>query len=122
MASFAESTIIYGCDIDGKSTGNTTLVTLDHGYVIYQIHVILTTVSGLVTGPTFSIGTNSTSFNNLASLVALTALTVVNNVLNIAGASQSVHMSAGDAITVKVNTAAIGTTYNFQVIVVGYPL
>jgi hypothetical protein len=122
MSQFTTTSVIYGADIDGTATGSTAIVTLPNGYAVSQLQVISTSISGVILGPTFSIGTNSPDYNNIASLVVLTGLSAANNVLSITGANPAAVFNEDDIIYLKVTTAALATTYDFQIILLGYPI
>jgi hypothetical protein len=122
MGQFTEGMEVYGCDVVGTSTGSTAIFTAPNGFVVSQIQVVSTDISALITAPTFSIGTNSSSYNNICGLEILTALPIVNNVLNISGSNPAYHIQTGDTVYINVHIAAIATTYDFQVILIGYPL
>lgn len=122
MAQFVSGFYTYGADVDATSTGNTDIVTLPNGFVFTLVQVLLTNVSGLIIAPTLSIGTNSTSYNNINTAIILTPLATVNNVLNIASSATSIHCSTNDVVKCRVSIAATATTYSIQVLVSGYPL
>lgn len=122
MAQFMSGITVYGADVDCTSTGNTQIITLPNGFAVTQVQVLLTAVSGLIIASTLSVGTNSTSFNNINSAVILTALSTLNNVLTLNSAGTSIHCSTGDVITCRVSIAATASVYSVQVLVTGFPL
>ena len=93
-------------------TVKNTLIMLGAGF-------ILEAVSGLTTPPTASMGTNSSSYDNLMGATALTPLTTALNVWSGALLSQYPILNNGDEIRMRVSVAAISTTYDISPIVWG---
>lgn len=122
MSQFTSSSVIYGADIVGTSGGATAIITLPNGYAINGIQLVGTNISGVITGPTFSIGTNSPNYNNVVSLSLITSLSAANNLLNINLANPSQTLNYNDTIYLNVAIAALATHYNFQIILLGYPI
>lgn len=122
MSQFQTATTIYGADVVGTTTGTTAVVTLPNDFAVSQIQLISKNIAGLLVGPTFSVGTNASSYNNVASLVVVTALSAANNVLNITGSNPTSVLTGGSTIYINITTAALATTYNFQIILIGYPI
>lgn len=122
MAQFTEGMIVYGCDVDGKSTGNTAVFTAPQGFVVFGIQVVNTNVSGVITPAVVSIGSNSSSYNNILNAAVLTNFGAVNSVLNLTNTNPSVHLQTDDVVYIKVSVAAIATSFSFQVLLIGYPL
>jgi hypothetical protein len=122
VGQFQSGIIICGADVVGTSTGTTAIITLANGFIVSQIQMVSTTISGGITGPTFSIGTNASSYNNIATSALSTLFTTNNAVLVVSLANPTVHVNSGDTININVTIAAVATTYNFQIILHGYPL
>lgn len=122
MAQFTTGMMVYGCDVVGTATGPTAIFTAPQGFVVSQIQVVLTNSSGVITGPIISIGSNASSYNNINTLSAFGGLSILNGVVNLASNSPGYHLQTNDTVYIDVKTAAIATTYNFQVLLLGYPL
>lgn len=122
MAQFTEGMIVYGCDIDGKTTGSTAIFTAPQGFVVFGIQVVNTDVTSVITPPVISVGTNSSSYNNIMSASVLTNLSGVNSVLNLGNSNPSLHIQTDDVVYCKVSVAALATTFDFQILLIGYPL
>lgn len=123
MGQFETSAVIYGVqDVNGKSTGSTEVVTLPNGFVIFDVQIVLTNASGIVLAPSISIGTNSSSFNNIVAISTLTPLSIANDAFTLSAFNPGIHLNEDDVVYVKVTTAAIATIYEFDVVLIGYPL
>jgi hypothetical protein len=114
--------------IDGTSTGTYTVGTTQSlGSAPYLkfyplgVAVVLENYSNVITAALISVGTNSTSYDNLASIQSIgSAIGVVNELMK---ASPSPLISAATDIKVKVTTAATGLgseVCDFRVIVYGF--
>jgi hypothetical protein len=112
-------------NINGKTTGATSIYTLEASNLkFYPIIVIIRAVniSGVTTAPTVSVGTNSTSYNNIATA------SLLNTILSTIGATggspnmatASYPISGGTSIFANVSIAAIATNYTFNVEIVGF--
>ena len=83
--------------------------------------LIPTTVTGFTSEASISIGTNSTTFNNLFVNTALTGLNAVTKFWQLNNSSGlSILNVASDIIKLKVNTAGVGTTFTFKALIFGY--
>lgn len=114
--------------INGLATGNTKIFTIEPSNLkFYPVMVIFRAIniSGTVTPPTVSIGTNSTNYNNI------TTSSLLSTLLNTIGATNgapgmvttSPALSGNTDVYAKVSIAAIGATvYQFQVDIIGYYL
>lgn len=112
-------------NIDGKTTGATTVYTTSNPgstrFYPIMIVVSLTGASGVTVPCTLSVGTNSSTYNNLLTATALTGVTTGSAtqefILN-----SAVLSSIGDAVDIKVNVTvgATATTYLIKVMVIGY--
>ena len=111
--------------ISGTVTGSTSVGTTDPNmrFVAQFINVELTSLSGTLTiPPTISIGTNSTSYNNLLAGTALTGVNAANIVMQISATALSSSVATGTGIFVNVTAAATGVslTYTMRVTVLGF--
>lgn len=122
MAQFMQGLVAYGADVVGTSTGTTAIFTAPNPMIIYGTQILLKASSALISVCTLSIGSNASSYNNINSLVALTGFSTVENVLNISSNSQTIRLQTGDTVYCKVTIAALATTYDLQVILLGYPM
>jgi hypothetical protein len=113
--------------IDGKTTGATTIYTLEGSGTLnfYPTQIVIRQVS--VTGtvilkPTFSVGSNSTAYDNIASG------SLLNTVTSLAGITQqpmnvgsSPALAGGTVIKANVTVGATTTgNYQFRIDVLGY--
>lgn len=109
--------------IDGKTVGNTTVLTNNSGrdFVVSNVTIVLTSVSGLGTAPVINVGTNSSAYNNIAASFSLTGLgSTVNNTTTVTLSPAVPLVHNGDSIVCRVATAAIlTTTYQFKCLVQG---
>jgi hypothetical protein len=122
MGQFTEGMEVFGCDVDGTTLGTTQLFVAANGFVVSQVQVVLVEVDSLTSAPTFTVGTNSPDYDNICGSTSLAALTEVNNVLNVSQSNPGYHIETGDEIYVNVTGSAVTMTYDFQVILIGYPL
>lgn len=105
--------------ISGTSTGNTTLCNSESDEIHpFAINIETTSASGVVTPAIISIGTNSPNYNNIVSMTTVptsagTAKTVLLD------SAYTVIPNSTDVV-VKVGTAAIGTSQNFKVAILGH--
>lgn len=117
--------VLTATGIDGKTLGSTLIQTTAPGlrFVPTVINMELTTVSGFVSAPSVSIGTNSTDYNNLLSITSLSFVDTANefvvyNIEDVVASPFSIAASTG--IYLKVTTAAVGTTYTMRATVLGF--
>lgn len=106
------------------STSQTLIYTMEASTLkFYPLMVVFRAVniSGVTTPPTVSIGTNATSYNNIAAGTLLTTL------LSTLGAGNGVPQTAistpvigGAAIYANVTIAGLATSYTFNVEIVGF--
>lgn len=122
MAQFTSGMIVYAADVDGTTTASTPIFTAPQGFAISEIQAILKTVSGLSIVCTLSIGTNASSYNNIKSAVALTGLSAANSVLQISTPNPVAIVNTGETVYAKVTIASTATTYDLQIVIIGYPV
>lgn len=111
--------------VTGTSTGATTIYTLEASTLnFYPIMVIFraVSISGVVIIPTVSVGTNSTSYNNIAtgSLLSSVLSTIGANGGAPQAASTSIPLAGGSVIKANVTIGATATSYTFNVEVIGF--
>jgi hypothetical protein len=108
-------------DIDGKTTGATTIYTTleDNRFVPLFINIESTSVSGVITPPTIAIGTNETSYNNIKSGTLLSA-NANNDTQNLEVASVITSVAPSTDIKVNVTIGAVATTYILRVTLIGF--
>jgi hypothetical protein len=111
----------YGCDVVGTATGATAIFTAPQPFVVFAIQAVTIGVTGLILGPSISIGTNSSSYNNVLSISLLTSLTALNNAFNLNTSNPGYVIQTNEVVYIKVTTAALATTYDFQINLIGYP-
>lgn len=115
---------IYTCKIsgiDGKSSGSTLFFTSEvANYRCLYLVLDLTTVSGLVTASTVSVGTNASSYNNLLSGTLLTALSSASSSIVIPMTGVAPDIAGATNIYLNVSGLAIATTYTFNATLVGF--
>lgn len=107
-------------NINAKSTGTTTIFTtipvMNFAFISFLLEA--TTLTGAATGPTFSLGTNSTSFNNLIPSQTWSPTTqkifVGYNVT-----TNNLIVSPGTAIVLNITNASNSTSMTLNVIVRG---
>lgn len=112
--------------VTATSTGPTLIYTLEQagGFNFYPSLVIprVVNVSGVSTAPAVALGTNASSYNNIAtaSLLSSALATLGAN----GGAPQTANFSpalaAGAAIYANVTTAAIATAYQVKYDIIGF--
>lgn len=122
MSQFSVGVEGYGADVVGTSAGHTAIFTAPQPFVIFAIQAVTTNVSGLILGPSISLGTNAPSYNNILGISLLTSLSLVNNIFSLTASNPGYVMQTNDTLYVDVTTAALATTYDFQIIVIGYPI
>lgn len=109
-------------EVDGKTTGNTTVMTNNTGrdLIVSDVTIILTDVSGLGTAPVISIGKTSSSYNDIANSVSLAGLGTIGNMAKVTLSSSVPLVANGQNVVCRVSTAAIlTTTYKFKCLVSG---
>lgn len=112
--------------VNGKATGSTLVYTLPNTPLYFyptQIVVRNVNITGTGTVPAVTIGTNATSYNNIATSGLLTVLTstisVTNGVPQLA--SYSPPLAGGANIYANVTTSAlIYTNYTFKIDILGF--
>lgn len=114
-----------GSTIDAKVVGSSIIYTLEPSSLkFYPIMVVPRNVniSGAVTPPTVSIGTNATSYNNIAAGALLPTLLATLSV----GSGQpqmvqaSTGLAGGSVIRANVTIGAVATTYQVRYEVIGF--
>lgn len=111
--------------IDGTVlNGTTTIFTTDSSSGrFYPISVVCecTSTSGFVVVASVSVGTNSSSFNNILAITALTGTGAANTYLSTAtGTTATGSIAAGTAVVLKVTTAATATTFVIKAVIAGF--
>lgn len=122
MTTHSLMTVMTLTGLDGKTAASTKIDTTSIGlrFVPMAIHIEPTTVTGLVSVSSLSIGTNSASYDNIVPITALTGLTSANIVLNLDPSLLSSSIATGTDIYVKITTVAVGTTYTLSISVLGF--
>ena len=110
--------------IDGKTTGNTAIYTLEESALNFyptQIIVRAVNITNAVIKPTISVGTNSPNYDNIATG---SLLNTVTSLLGITTQPQSVSTSpalaGGTQIYARTSLAATASTYTFKIDIAGY--
>jgi len=105
--------------INAKSTGATTIFTTE-GERFHPLFIVteITAATSLTIGATASVGTNSSSFNNI--MAASVTGTTVNNMLPNALSALTDSVAPGTAVKVNVSIAATGTSGTLSVTVIGF--
>lgn len=111
--------------IDAKTTGAKLLYTLESSSLnFYPTQVVPrnSNISGVTTGPTISIGTNSTNFNNIASSGLLS--TLLSTLSAGSGVPQQTSFSpalaGGTQIFADVTIGALATSYSVKYDILGF--
>jgi len=121
---------IMSVSVDAKSAASTTMdITENNGKRFVPLFVVaeLTATSLITVGPSFSIGTNSTAFDNIMAITA-TGITATNAILNKlalgngAAGTNTLSIAANTTVTLKVTTGAVGTSGTLRVDLIGYYL
>lgn len=112
--------------VNGKTVGNTTILTVPTGGARF-VPVTLIVVGSLLqlvgSTPTVSLGTNSATFDNIIPATALTITSGANKIEPIQVPTGAVVVAANDeALVFRVSVAATGTNYIMHVAVLGYEL
>lgn len=109
-------------NVNGKSSGSTLMQASSQLGKFYPINVAfeIVDVSGLITAATVSIGTNSTTYNNIMAATLLTNLTAILDIRNITLNTGLVVLPASTDVYLKVTGAATATTFDFNVYLLGW--
>lgn len=129
MAYISNFVVLSYPTVNLLSTGSTQLFTTENGtqrFVPMFIHLEVTSLTGtIVTGASFSVGSNSTSYNNLLPITA-SSTGILGNLFgiqqfNVLTAAATTSIAANTSIFLKVTTAAVGpTVYTVRPDVIGY--
>lgn len=112
--------------VNAKATGTTLIYTLEPSALNFYPFAVVPRaaspgISGVTLSPAVSIGSNATSYNNIASASllssALSALTAGNP---LSAAVSSPALAGGTAIYANVTTAAVATNYTLKYDILGY--
>lgn len=122
MDPFETGFVIYGTNVDGKTSGAVKIFSPPQDFVVFGIQIVLSDSSGVILAPIVSIGTNASSYNNMETAIVLTPLSSVNNIFNVSMPNPGFVVEQDQDVYIKVNTAAIATTYTFKIIIIGYPI
>lgn len=109
-------------NIDGKVPGSTPLPMVPNDFVIMAMFIKTKAISSVITPPSISLGTNSTSYNNKVPLTLVpSALSVVNRILPILSVTlmTDVFIPAGAAPQINIGLGAVAGTYIFDLILIG---
>jgi len=109
-------------NINLKNTGATLIsATKSNAGNFYArvIRVVITSATAITVPATISIGTNSTSYNNILVATALTALTTVDTILTIPLAAVSSLVASEGEIYANVSVAALGTSISATIDIIG---
>lgn len=111
--------------ITGTSSGSTVIGTTENGterfYPIFAL-MELTNMSGLISVATISLGTNSSTYDNIIPATVLTNLNAVNKFLKLDITSATASVAANTAIRINISGVAVATTYTLKVTIIGYYL
>lgn len=109
-----------------KSTGTTLLYTLESTTLNFYPIMIVPRATGVgistvVLGPTFTIGTNSTSYNNIATSSLLSSIiTALTGGSSLSTNSYSPALAGGTAIYSNVSIGASATNYTVLFDIIGF--
>jgi hypothetical protein len=121
---FSIDTILKGfsdVNVNLKNTGSTLIFTQSDSTKLFfphRIYVFSSNVSGAVTPPTLSIGTNSSTFNNILSTAA-PALSVAGTYLVFNLTTAIAPITSGTQVFVNVTVGASATTYGARFAIFG---
>lgn len=122
MAIESHLKILTVSGIDGTATGSTLIQTTDAGlrFVPLFVNVEPTTVTTFISVPSFSIGTNGATYNNILTITAMTGLTAANIMLqnNVLALASSIAASTG--IYINITTGAVSAAYTMRATVLGF--
>jgi len=106
--------------IDGKTVGDTAIFTVDSfAEIIHTILIVTRNVTGLTTPPTFSLGNNSTPFDNvLGATVGPTGNAVYTTYL---AKTEAKLLAVTSDVKCRVSVAAVATTYLFDIYIIEFP-
>lgn len=107
--------------IDLKATASTELFEIPSGYkfIIDSVIVECTECTALSTEAVVSIGSNSTSYNNLISSETLTGLNAIDKFYKKAVTGAKPIILAGDSVFLKIDTAMTGTSQTAIIYLLG---
>ncbi len=111
--------------VDGKTAGATTIYTLEPagGLNFYPTQIVMRAVNinTAIIKPTFSVGSNASTYDNIATGSLLNTLTSLLGItaqpLNV---STSPALAAGTQIKANVTVGATATAYTFYIDILGY--
>lgn len=110
--------------IDAKITGSTVINPTEGSRRFYPVFATFEIIaaSAIVGVPTLSLGTNSSTYNNIMTATALTGLTSVNKILNTSNLLTVVADSVAPSTEIRVNVTvgAVSTTATLKVMLHGF--
>ena len=108
--------------IDITSTGTTTLYNVGSSanVMVFRIDLLCTSASSAQGDAVFSVGTNSSDYDNIQASIKTVGLDTANEIFSIN--TEGIHTKAGNSstITLNVTTADTGTTNTVTAILWGY--
>lgn len=109
--------------MNGKTTGATLMGTTENGPLTFipmfaSIHC--TNGTAITITPTLSIGTNSTSFNNIVPATLLSVLSAAGVFTNPTLAASGAAVPANTSISVNITIGAVATTMTIDIHLFGY--
>lgn len=102
--------------IDCTSIGDVEIIYLNQRFVCMDMTIELNLVSGLVSCPTISVGTNSINYDNVLSPLLLTQ----TNVNDISIHRIPISLDGSSSLKVNITNAANATEYQIKVLITGY--
>jgi|ERR1043166_1370814 hypothetical protein len=118
--------VIEANNIDGKTSGAVTVGTANGGGAsqsFYPVHILIIahTITALITPVTISVGTNSSTYNNLLAATLLSSSLNATNLMQVLSlAAASPVIAHNTDIKVNVTSIAVGTTYTFDIKIFGW--
>lgn len=112
--------------INAKNTGNTLIYTLEaSGLNFYPFGIVPRAtgvgISGVTLGPSISVGSNSTAYDNIASASLLgNVLSALTGGNSLSSSVNSPALAGGTAIYAKVSVGAVATNYTLKYDILGY--
>lgn len=110
-------------NVNAKNTGSFTIDTTENGTESFHpllIVFVLNTASAVSVVPTISVGTNSSTYNNIMPAALLTGLTSAGMILPMPITSAISKVAANTAIKGNVTIGATATTATIDIHVFGY--
>ncbi len=111
--------VLSSTNLNAAVTGFTSLYTAAAPTIVFAVVVRVTALASFSSGPTISVGTNSSSYNNVVSATGIT-ISTDETLVTIGPNNGAIVIPTSDVLFANVSVDATAGTYDVTVEVLGY--